>query len=140
VDNILITGTAIGGEGEGEGIVEGEGAIEGNEDCNPADPGTPHSADYEQDFVIALSELLRLIQFFNTGFISCDNASEDGFSASFGDTSCAPHSSDYGVNQDWAIDLSELLRGIQFYNAESYYECPDDGTEDGYCPFTCPTN
>jgi hypothetical protein len=138
VDNILLTGTAIGGEGEG--IVEGEGAIEGNEDCNPADPGTPHSADYEQDFVIALSELLRLIQFFNTGFISCDNASEDGFSASFGDTSCAPHSSDYGVNQDWAIDLSELLRGIQFYNAESYYECPDDGTEDGYCPFTCPTN
>jgi hypothetical protein len=42
------------------------------------------------------------------------------------------------VNQDWAIDLTELLRAIQFYNAESYYECPDDSTEDGYCPFNCP--
>jgi hypothetical protein len=41
-------------------------------------------------------------------------------------------SSDYNP-QDWAIDLSELLRLIQFFNSGGYYACPDDGTEDGYC-------
>ena len=131
------------GEGatEGEGIIEGEGVVEGEGSCDIADRGDAHSADYDDNFSISLSELLRLIQFFSTGFISCDipvTGSEDGFRPTFGDTSCTPHNSDYGVNQDWAIDLTELLRAIQFYNAESYYECPDDSTEDGYCPFNCP--
>jgi hypothetical protein len=41
---------------------------------------TPHASDYrEQDWVIALSELLRLIQIFNVGsYTPCDQA-EDGF-------------------------------------------------------------
>lgn len=46
---------------------------------------TPHSSDYgEQNWLISLTELLRLIQFFNTGgYLACpdDLASEDGYCA-----------------------------------------------------------
>ena len=41
---------------------------------------------------------------------------------------------DADVNQDSQIDLTELLRVIQFYNVGGYSYCPDDGTEDGFCP------
>ena len=46
---------------------------------------------------------------------------------------CTPHASDYNL-QDWLISLSELLRGIQFYNSGGYHYCPLDGTEDDFCP------
>jgi hypothetical protein len=36
---------------------------------------------------------------------------------------------------DWNISLSELLRGIQFYNMRGYYRCLED-SEDGYCAGT----
>jgi hypothetical protein len=48
------------------------------------------------------------------------------------DLSCAPHASDYNP-QDWRINLSELLRVIQFFNSGGYHYCPTEGTEDGYC-------
>ena len=37
--------------------------------------------------------------------------------------------------QDWKIELSELLRIIQFFNSGGYHACPDavPATEDGYC-------
>lgn len=41
---------------------------------------------------------------------------------------------DADVNQDNQIELTELLRVIQFYNVGGYSHCPDDGTEDGFCP------
>ncbi|HPO17245.1 MAG TPA: PASTA domain-containing protein [Candidatus Hydrogenedentes bacterium] len=113
-------GEGEGAEGEGEGA-EGEG--EGAEDC--------HSADQNCDNLVNLSELLRVIQFFNSGGYHCQAGTEDGFAPGPGDTGCAPHASDYNA-QDWLINLSELLRLIQFFNSGGYHPCPDG--EDGFCP------
>lgn len=99
-------------------------------------PGTtlPHSADSQADFVITLTELLRVIQFFNTGVFSCaEEGTEDGYTPGPGPQDCASHSSDYAP-QDWQIDLGELLRLIQFFNTRGYHECLDVATEDGFCP------
>jgi hypothetical protein len=44
-----------------------------------------------------------------------------------------PHASDYKP-QDWRINLSELLRVIQFFNSAGYHWCNDAAKEgDGYC-------
>lgn len=98
-----------------------------------------HSADWNgmPDSQIDLSELLRLIQFYNAGGLHCADdlgaSSEDGYMAGFDlKHACTPHDSDYNP-QDWVIGLSELIRAIQFYNAGGYYACPLDGTEDGFC-------
>jgi hypothetical protein len=97
-----------------------------------------HSADSNGDGVIALSELLRIIQFFNSGALRCaapPSATEDGYAPGPGDQSCAPHDADYNP-QDWRIVLAELLRMIQFFNSGAYHHCPErvPPTEDGYCP------
>lgn len=91
--------------------------------------------DKNHDGVLDLSELLRVIQFYNSGALQCDAlaASEDGYLPGSGNNDlCAPYSADYNP-QDWVISLSELLRCIQFYNAGGYTYCPASGTEDGYC-------
>jgi len=31
------------------------------------------------------------------------------------------------------INLTELLRLIQFFNMGGYYACPGENTEDGFC-------
>ncbi|HPO14340.1 MAG TPA: hypothetical protein PLI09_12920, partial [Candidatus Hydrogenedentes bacterium] len=110
------------GDNEGEGPTEGmlEGAVEAN-----------HTADQNADYLISLSELLRVIQFFNTGALHCDASGEDGFNPGSGDQTCALHSSDYAPH-DWSINLSELLRLIQFFNTGAYHPCP--GSEDNFCP------
>lgn len=104
--------------GEGEGETEGEL----NND--------PISADTNADHLIDLSELLRVIQFYNSAGFHCDAGSEDGFAPGPGDHMCNPYKSDYNP-QDWSINLSELLRIIQFYNSGGYHACK--GSEDGYC-------
>jgi len=116
-----------GEEGEGEGGVEGEG--EEGEGMVDED----HSADPNGDGLINLSELLRVIQFFNSSGYHCQAGTEDDYAPGPGDTSCAPHDSDYNP-QDWFISLSELLRIIQFFNSGGYHYCPGEGTEDGFCP------
>ena len=35
---------------------------------------------------------------------------------------------------DNEISLTELLRIIQFFNSGGYHACPDQITEDGFCP------
>lgn len=103
----------IGGEGEDDGF---------------------HSADQDGNLMISLSELLRVIQFFNLNELHCDEAGEDGYAPGPGDQSCTPHDTDYSP-QDWSVNLSETLRCIQFYNSpgRAYYACPGE-SEDGYCP------
>lgn len=91
------------------------------------------SADTNGDWSISLSELLRLIQFYNTGAFSCLEGSEDGYTPGPGDQQCAPHSTDYNP-QDWALSLSELLRTIQFYNTPGSNYQIDPTTEDGFAP------
>ncbi len=119
-----------GAEGEGEGAAEGEGEGEGE-----GQPPFTHSADQDGDGMIRLGELLRVIQFYNSGGYSCaltPGATEDGYAPGIdGHKVCAPHASDYNP-QDWIINLSELLRAIQFYNSDGYRPCVDG--EDGYCP------
>jgi hypothetical protein len=121
-------------QGEGEGGTEGEAEGEGD----PKDNGNScaiHSADQDENWRINLSELLRVIQLFNSGGFHCDAAGEDGYAPGAGvDQSCTPHSSDYNP-QDWQVSLSELLRLIQFFNSASFSPCPNAAppTEDGFC-------
>jgi len=135
----------VEGEGsmEGEGIVEGEGGIEGEGIVEGSIEGTPegttegemppHSADQDGNWKINLSELLRVIQFFNSGGYHCEADTEDGYAPGIeGDHSCSYHASDYNLS-DWIINLSELLRVIQFFNIGGYHPCPGVG-EDDYCP------
>ena len=79
-----------------------------------------------------------MIQFYNSGGFHCaanPGETEDGYvPGPGGDTACAPHSSDYADGPSWTITLTELLRLIQFYNSGGFYYCPDQGTEDGFCP------
>lgn len=90
------------------------------------------SADTDGDWFISLSEVLRIIQFYNFfGFSCADDITEDGYQPGPGDRSCPPHTSDYNP-QDWLIDLSELLRTIQFYNSNGYHPCEEG--EDGFRP------
>jgi hypothetical protein len=121
-------------EGQPEGVEEGEGVTEGQGEG--AEPGS-HTADQNGDGVINLTELLRVIQFFNIRGFHCvtpPETSEDGFLPGAGeDQTCAPHASDYAP-QDWQINLTELLRLIQFFNVRDYHDCPGLGTEDGFCP------
>jgi len=92
-----------------------------------------HSADQDDSESIDLSELLRVVQFYNLGEYHCDDTTEDGYAPGPGDTSiCLPHSSDY-VEQDWRINLSELLRLIQIFQVGAFYACPGDSSEDGFC-------
>jgi hypothetical protein len=92
-----------------------------------------HSADPDADHLINLTELLRVIQFFNVKSFHCQAGTEDGYAPGPGDIECCTHASDYQP-VDWGISLTELLRLIQFFNIGGYHACPDEGTEDGYCP------
>lgn len=95
----------------------------------------PHSADTNGDYRLGLSELLRCVQFYNSGAFTCATAgaTEDGYQPGLGSVhACRPHDADFEV-QDWRISLHELLRLIQIYNSESYLACPAANTEDGFC-------
>jgi len=91
-----------------------------------------HAADRDNNRLLEMPELLRVIQFFNSDGLHCDASGEDGFAPGPGDRdSCDPHDSDYAP-QDWFVTLSELLRAVQFFNSDGYHrECD---TEDGWQP------
>jgi len=65
------------------------------------------------------------------GAYHCEVGTEDGFAPSTGDQSCAAHDSDYAP-QDWGVDLSELLRAIQFFNSPGGSYHLDGSGEDGF--------
>ncbi|MCA1900928.1 MAG: PASTA domain-containing protein, partial [Candidatus Hydrogenedens sp.] len=116
---------------EGEGVIEGEGTIEGEGEAE-GEVITHHSADSDGDGKVSLSELLRVIQFFNIQGYHCEEGTEDGYAPYFdGDHTCQPHASDYNP-QDWQINLGELLRLVQIFNIGHYYPCPGN-SEDGFC-------
>ena len=96
-------------------------------------PPDIHRADYDGDGAVSLSELLRGIQLYQAGRYRCDGTTEDTYAPGAGWETCVPHNSDYNP-QDWRISLGEILRLIQFYNSGGYHACPEEGTEDGFCP------
>ncbi|MFP4502983.1 MAG: thrombospondin type 3 repeat-containing protein [Candidatus Hydrogenedentota bacterium] len=98
-----------------------------------------HNADTTRDWEISLSEILRLVQFFNAGGLHVETGTEDGFGVGYVDAqggagAAIPHSSDYAP-QDWRIALTELLRSIQFFNSRGFTYTR--GTEDDYAPAPC---
>lgn len=93
-------------------------------------PEEVHSADYDGDGAIGMSELLRIVQLYSSGGgFHCDPSTGDGMAVGEGPRDCA-HGLDYNP-RDWHIGISELLRGIQFYNLGHYERC--EPSEDGYC-------
>jgi hypothetical protein len=126
-------------EGEGEGVVEGEGEVEGSvEGEGEGDVELPlFTADLDGNGEIDLPELLRVIQLFNAGAYYCiSGESEDGYGITpegiaFGDPGCERHASDYD-DEPGVIQLSELLRLIQFFNLGGVVACPGE-TEDNFC-------
>ncbi len=90
-----------------------------------------HAVDQNGNWAISLSELLRVVQLFNSGGFHCNAGTEDGYAPGAGDQTCASYDADYAP-QDWSISLSELLRIIQFFNSGCYHA--EAGTEDGYAP------
>jgi len=95
-----------------------------------------HSADWNGDSRIAMEELLRAIQLFNADGFHCvqpPSTTEDGYvpSANSALRGCLAHAADYSP-RDWSLNLTELLRLIQFFNTDGLYPC--DVSEDGFCP------
>ncbi len=95
-----------------------------------------HSADYKPaDNKIGFAELLRVIQFYNSGSYHCDSTGEDGYAPGDGDKTCKSHDSDCDP-QDWSLGFGELLRMIQFYNSAGYHA--DSGGKDGFAAGPAP--
>lgn len=100
---------------------------------NVAAPDVYHDADTDGDGRVGLSEVLRAVQLYRLGPIYCDESSEDGYTSMESARDCPPHDLDYAP-QDWRFNLSELLRCIQFYNAENNAYHIDENGEDGFAP------
>jgi len=104
-----------------------------------------HSGDTDNDFKFSLSELLRVIELYNTregtvrtGLYHVDDSSADGFAPGAGNPTSPPyHSAD--TSKDSKFSLSELLRVIELYNYRegtvrtgAYHIDPD--SSDGFAP------
>jgi len=117
----------------GEGINEVEFRLGGTPSGGGSSPPTLHTGDWNGNRKLDLTEVLRVIQLYNSTSFSCGSG-EDGYQIGpAGGTQCQPHGADYqGGAPDWRIRLTELLRVIQFLNAGGYYRCVSS-PEDGYC-------
>ena len=56
-------------------------------------PAGTYTADRDASGTLSMSELLRLIQFYNVGAFHCESGTEDGFAPGAG-PGCAPYSAD----------------------------------------------
>ncbi len=100
--------------------------------CDCVVPQTPHPLDANENWRIELGEVLRLVQFHNSDGFHCEPSTEDGYGVGPGSTdTCEQHLADYEI-PTWRITLSEVLRAIQFYNSNGYFQCFE--TSDSYCP------
>ena len=107
-----------------------------NTNLAPWDRVLAHTADTEGfDCVISEAERDRVISYNNSSAYHVDYTGIDGYAAGSGATSSYfAHASDYHPNHtpDWTIDLTELLRVIQFCNCGGYTF--SFGTEDNFAP------
>ncbi len=96
-------------------------------------PEAAHSADTDGNWRISLSELLRVILFYNFGAYHVSESSEDGYAPGLGDMIEGwNHAADFDGN--WRISLPELLRMIQLYKSDSRFYYADGESMDGYTP------
>ena len=93
--------------------------------------GVYHSADTNQNGRIEITEVSRVVTFYNAGSCHSDSTTPDGYGPFEGPQSGPPHDSDFGP-QDWRIALRELSRLVTFYNAVRYTVSPF--TQDGFAP------
>lgn len=94
-----------------------------------------HSADLNVDKRFQLSELLRVVQFFNLGEeFGCADA-ETGYDVGSTARYCTPADFDFQP-RNWHVELAEVLRIIQIYNAGGYLSHQD--TEDSFSPYAQP--
>lgn len=132
------------------GMLAGEAAFAMRFDAISTSAGAFHDADFNRDGTIDLSELLRVIEIYNTRFgtrrtgaYRVSDSSTDGFETAADIDDGVPHapgrfhSADYG--RDGRLSLSELLRVIELYNFRegtsrvgAYRVDPD--TVDGFRP------
>lgn len=91
-----------------------------------------HQVDLNHNYRIEMTELLRVIQFYNAGGLHCDDTGEDGYVPDWWpNQTCVPYDADNDP-QDWVINLNELLEIIQYFNRFGYRPCPD--APDTFCP------
>ena len=102
-----------------------------NAQATVSPPAATHSADTNKNWRIALQELLRVIQFYNSNGYHCEAGTEDGYGPGPGDVSCGYHNSDFNP-ADGKIFLTEVLRLIQFFNMGAYH--PDAAQSDAFAP------
>ncbi len=127
---------AAGTDAAGVLRTQGIAVVADGELCPPpeaSDDSGIHTADQNGDHHISLSELLRVIQFFNSDGYHCQPGSEDGYAPDSGPRTCAFHDSDYNL-ADWRVSLSEVLRLVQIFNSPGYARCAC--AEDGYLPLS----
>ncbi len=121
-------GLGAGSTGDGSDYDMGAHEFARETEC----PADYHAADVNTDGVISLSELLRVVQFFNAAGVFCAPGTEDGYAPAEGEYACCLHTSDYNP-PDYDVNISELLRLIQIYSTGAYHACPGQGAEDGFC-------
>nr|AUN36992.1 hypothetical protein [uncultured bacterium] len=91
-----------------------------------------YTADVNSNNRLSLSEVLRVIQFYNSDGFYCAAGTEDGYSpGAVGNRTCIAYDSDYDP-QNWRISLNEVLRVIQLYNTTTGFQ-PCENGEDGFC-------
>lgn len=104
-------------------------------DTDPAGTLDFHDADQNGDRRFNLSELIRIIQLYNSGGLHCEPGSEDGYAPGPGLQDCVRHNADY-IDPVFSISLSEVLRIIQLYNTGGYAR--DVLSEDSFLPYARP--
>ncbi len=111
-----------------DGVNDGDEVDAGTD---PTGEGVPHNADTNANFKLSITEILRLIQFYNSDGFHCQAGTEDGFAPNGGDVTCVRHHSDY-LDPEFDLGISEVLRAIQFYNSAGYRR--DMLSEDSFAP------
>ena len=127
----LVTVTGQADYQTSDGVMQSTGAVASVlAEALPEDQ--THTGDTDHDWHLSLSEVLRVVQFYNAGAYAASDGTEDGYEPGAGKQAGLPHDADY--TGDWKIDISELLRVVQLFNAPggAYYRAP--GTEDGFVP------
>ena len=103
---------------------------------------TFHDADSDPNeggnWKIDISEILRIIQLFNRNkFYKPEVGTQDGFAPAeeAPNLTSGFHDADSDPNEgrNWKIDISEILRIIQLFNKNKFYDCAPN-TQDGFTP------